>query len=186
MHSSSTALPNNPAVRHQRHHTILYYLFLFPANIVLAPPKITIALTKGDTFFSRWVFAPTDTPPASKPSCSLRGIGITSETMPRISTAIPTQNRTFTRSPPEFGGSPVASRRAKLSRRRHHPLPQARRKRRAASRTKPLTKRAFAAVGESRLRPKPAIRTERSGVTNLPSRAGSLPAPLSAPLLAAV
>ena len=186
MHSSSTALPNNPAVRHQRHHTIPDYLFLFPANIVLTPPKITIALTKGDTFFSRWVSAPTDMPPVLKPSCSLRGIGTTSETMPRIRTAIPTQNRTFTRSPSEFGGYSVASRRAKLSRRRHPPLPQARRKRRAASRTKPLTKRAFAAVGESRLRPKPAIRTERSGVTNLPSRAGSLPAPLSAPLLAAV
>src|SRR5690242_9458884 len=38
---------------------------------------------------------PTDTPPARKPSFSLRGIGIKSDAMPRIRTARPIQNIDF-------------------------------------------------------------------------------------------
>jgi len=131
----------------------------FPANIVLTPPKITIALTKGDTFFSRWVSAPTDMPPVLKPSVRCEAVAQRAKRC-QNQDCHSTQNR-LSRASFRVWGISVASRRASCF--GGDTTPCLRRAEKGAPRHgQALTKRALQ-QSESPGSAQASIRTERSG-----------------------
>jgi len=146
-----TALPNNPAVPPAAPHNPRLPL-PFSANIVLTPPR-HYRTHKGHLLL-RWVSAPRY---ATSEAFLFVRASHNERNDAQIRTPFqPKQN--FHALSFRVWGYSVASRRAKLSR-GTPPLPQARRKRRAASR--PALTSAFAA-SRVRLRPN-QHRTERSG-----------------------